>query len=780
MDDTLVSAEQLDQITDRFKGEWNSGDTPKLEKYLTEVSEERRSHLLGELLPFELTSRRNRGEVPAHDAYLSSFPEDATVVNHCFSVSETEGTPQSRQRLIDTRTQAETDFANDTGPLPTAAEISGSTTDSELEPGHPKELGNFQIVKKIGEGGMGYVFEAKDNQLNRRVALKVMKREVATNASARKRFLREGRAVASLHDDHIIPIFQVGETDDIPFIAMPLLSGETLDERVKRTGSLSGPELLRVAREIALGLVAAHSNGVIHRDIKPSNLWLEEPHGRIKILDFGLAQMDEESQALTVTGSFIGTPMYMSPEQADGLRLDDRSDLFSFGAVLYFAATGESPFRRSTLTATLHAIGYEEPAIPHTINEGIPETLSGYIMWLLSKSPEDRPSSMTGVLGHLDLIAVEGLPADSPEENLRKVDTEKSNFDDFTLHEKGHYETDDLNTHITVLMQEAVKACRPSPPRVLWIDIFFPSNNNLVCRLLDESGCLVDHALTLEEAVKLISVNHYLLIVSDMGNADHGSYGVKLLRNVKHSAPRTPIIAFSSQSEGDKSDERIDIMLYTFRTSVFLDAVLQVFQRFELDFAERFLSSSHKTLQDTPGRSEMASGRQIFTLNKYDYFVGDSPFEFYGPLFDEAVSRFGQTPPAILWQDFDESSIEPLVSFLTEAGCSVYLVESTEETIEWLQSYEANLVISDIGIEDGEANFVDMLNMTQQESVNTAVIAYTSRWASAIYNEQLCDRGALLCTSKPSQLFDAILQILEQLLVDPETWFTLESSTGGE
>jgi serine/threonine protein kinase len=210
---------------------------------------------------------------------------------------------------------------------------------------------------------------------------------------------------------------------------MPLLSGETLDNRVSQSGSLSGQELLRVAREIALGLVAAHSNGVIHRDIKPSNLWLEEPYGRIKILDFGLARMDEEDQALTVTGSFIGTPMYMSPEQADGLKLDERSELFSFGAVLYFAATGESPFRRSTLTATLHAIGYAEPAIPHTVNKVIPETFSGLIMWLLSKKADDRPSSAVEVLELVELIVADELSPSSDEPSIDISHTDEPSND---------------------------------------------------------------------------------------------------------------------------------------------------------------------------------------------------------------------------------------------------------------------------------------------------------------------------------------------------------------
>jgi len=243
MDDTLVAADQLDQITCRFKGGWNSGDTPSLRNYLTEVATERRSHLLSELLPIELMSRRNRGETPDPSTYLTLFPDDAALVNRCFADTGKWNTFREEQKLLDTQTQAETDVPSDTDSPRASAESPESMEGGDLEPHHPMQLGSFRIVKRIGEGGMGYVFEAEDAQLNRRVALKVMKEDVARSASARKRFLREGRAVASLHDDHIIPIYQVGETDSTPFIAMPLLSGETLDTRVSRTGRFRFPEL---------------------------------------------------------------------------------------------------------------------------------------------------------------------------------------------------------------------------------------------------------------------------------------------------------------------------------------------------------------------------------------------------------------------------------------------------------------------------------------------------------------------------------------------------------
>lgn len=378
-----ASPEYLNQISLRFQDEWSVGDSPVVESFLHEVPEGSRLQLLRELLTIELSFRRQRGESPAIDKYLSRFPDFANVVTRCFGANES------------VETQAEPAPSADTIPQHFSEVRSTLST-------HPTELENFRILSQIGEGGMGYVYEAEDIRLNRHVALKVMKRHIAASQAARTRFIREGQSMASLQSDYIVPVYQVGESEGIPYIAMPLLQGETVESRVHRSGGFSSPGLLQLAKEVATGLSTAHAAGLIHRDIKPSNLWLEQPHDRVKILDFGLARIMDDQQALTATGSFLGTPAFMSPEQADGLPTDERSDLFSVGCVLYFAATGTPPFKRPTLTATLHAIAYDSLPPANELNEGLTDSLSDCILWLLSKSPDDRPASAAKLLSQLN------------------------------------------------------------------------------------------------------------------------------------------------------------------------------------------------------------------------------------------------------------------------------------------------------------------------------------------------------------------------------------------
>ncbi len=220
---------------------------------------------------------------------------------------------------------------------PPPAPIAGATT-GFLFLAPPREaneigwLGNYRIAGLLGEGGMGYVFDAFDTHLQRRVALKVLKPDLAANLSFRERFLQEARAAAALPDEYIITIYQVGLENDVPFLAMKYLHGESLEQRLQRDGPLPTHEVLRIGREMALGLSAAHERGLIHRDIKPANLWLETPPPeqgqssgtrlscefiyRVKVLDFGLARPINDARRLTATGLIVGTPSYLRAEQA--------------------------------------------------------------------------------------------------------------------------------------------------------------------------------------------------------------------------------------------------------------------------------------------------------------------------------------------------------------------------------------------------------------------------------------------------------------------------------
>jgi hypothetical protein len=301
-------------------------------------------------------------------------------------------------------------------------------------PGEIGRLGPYRVLRVLGVGGMGVVFLAEDPQLQRRVALKTMKPSLAASASARQRFLREARAAAALGHDHIVTIHQVGEDQGVTFLAMQLLQGETLDDRLRRQGQLPPAEVLRIGREIAAGLAAAHEAGLIHRDIKPANVWLEVGGGRVKILDFGLAKAVTASgggaedapapepfgdgpfppDALTRFGTVVGTLEYIAPEQARGEAVGPACDLFSLGCVLYRLCTGELPFRGADAWATLRAVERDDPPPPRALNPRVPRPLSDLVMRLLAKRPEDRPASARAVAG-----ALEQIPPDPPTARRR-------------------------------------------------------------------------------------------------------------------------------------------------------------------------------------------------------------------------------------------------------------------------------------------------------------------------------------------------------------------------
>jgi WD40 repeat protein/tRNA A-37 threonylcarbamoyl transferase component Bud32 len=284
-------------------------------------------------------------------------------------------------------------------------------------------LGDYRVLRELGQGGMGVVFLAEDTQLKRLVALKTMRPEAAAAAAARERFLREAQAIAALKHDHVVTIHQVGEEGGVPFLAMEFLEGESLEERLKRESKLPLPEVLRIGRQAAEGLVAAHARGLIHRDVKPGNIWLEaspgEPGasatgGRVKLLDFGLVRPGEDVATLTESGTVIGTPAYMAPEQARAEPIDARCDLFSLGCVLYRMVTGALPFPGKDVMSVLVALSSKEPEPPRALNPDVPPPLSALILRLLAKDPADRPASAREVVQALAAVE-EAAPGASSE-----------------------------------------------------------------------------------------------------------------------------------------------------------------------------------------------------------------------------------------------------------------------------------------------------------------------------------------------------------------------------
>lgn len=267
-------------------------------------------------------------------------------------------------------------------------------------PGSLGRIGQYEVLSVIGSGGAGQVLRALDSKLRRIVAVKILKADLSCDLNVRKRFLREARAAAAVIHPHVVTIHAVDE-EAVPFLVMEMVSGKTLEDKLQRTGSLSLAEILRIGSQISQGLAAAHRQGLIHRDIKPGNILLENGVERVKITDFGLARAVDDA-SLTNTGEISGTPHYMSPEQAEGKRVDHRSDLFSLGSVLYAMCAGRPPFRGGGVVAVMRKVADDVPLSLSEINSEIPQWLCDLISKLMSKDPERRFQSASEVAEHLE------------------------------------------------------------------------------------------------------------------------------------------------------------------------------------------------------------------------------------------------------------------------------------------------------------------------------------------------------------------------------------------
>jgi eukaryotic-like serine/threonine-protein kinase len=284
----------------------------------------------------------------------------------------------------------------------------------------PRMLGRFggyEIAGVIGEGGMGIVLKGHEPALNRFVAIKVLAPHLASNGAARQRFAREAQAAAAVLHENVIAIHRVDESQGLPYLVMPYIAGVSLQTRLDREGPLPLVAVLRIGRQIAAGLAAAHAQGLVHRDVKPANILLERGVDRVTLTDFGLARAVDDA-TVTRSGMIAGTPQYMSPEQARGDAIDVRSDLFSLGSVIYAMCTGRPPFRAETSYGILRRITDNEPRPIRAINPDIPAWLEGIVARLHAKwsgdrfqTPDEIAELLEQCLAHVQQPTVVPLPA---------------------------------------------------------------------------------------------------------------------------------------------------------------------------------------------------------------------------------------------------------------------------------------------------------------------------------------------------------------------------------
>ncbi len=278
----------------------------------------------------------------------------------------------------------------DSGPKLFDDSINLSFLESSSQPGSLGRLSHYEMKRVLGRGGFGIVFEAFDTRLCRVVAIKVMLPELSLTSPARKRFLGEARAMAAIRHQNVISVYAVEESP-LPFLVMEFIEGESLQQRIERIGPLEIRDVVDIATQISRGLNAAHTRGLVHRDIKPANILLEQATGVVKLTDFGLARSADDA-SLTLSGFICGTPLYMSPEQALGKTVDQKSDLFSLGSVMYVMCSGRPPFRAPSTVAVLKRVVDDQPRDIRELVPDVPRWLIGIIVRLHAKAPEHRPN----------------------------------------------------------------------------------------------------------------------------------------------------------------------------------------------------------------------------------------------------------------------------------------------------------------------------------------------------------------------------------------------------
>lgn len=403
----LSVAEQIDAVCDQFERDFRSGRRPSIEICVSGADEVVRTALFRALLELEIELRQNAGETLQVSEYETRFPQAVKTVRAVF-----EGAIRD-QATVSSVTAAGLETSR--GPVQKAKRSATGDQSAPL-----KQLGRFQIKSVLGEGAFGTVYRAHDPQLDRDVAVKVPRFAGQQSVEDRQRFLREARAAAGLHQANICPVHEVGTINGRDYIVLAFIDGKPLSKLLQTQPKLSDRQIAAVVRKLAAALQEAHDQGIIHRDLKPANIMINRK-GEPVIMDFGLARRSLSDDAqISHSGQIIGTPAYMSPEQArgDGKNLDLRTDVYSLGIVLYELICGRRPFE-GTVTEVIGQILHTEPPPPSQFRNTVPPELQAICLKAIARNPAERFASMkefaAALVGYARALPTSERPATAPE-----------------------------------------------------------------------------------------------------------------------------------------------------------------------------------------------------------------------------------------------------------------------------------------------------------------------------------------------------------------------------
>lgn len=382
--------ELVDQQCDVFEAARQRGDNESIESTLASVPVPAREQLLVELLSLDMEWAARSGQKPDLDAYRKRFPKDATSIARAFDefqdwVSATDIVEDEVKRQLVNLTLDTDCHAVET--IPFKRETESSPACDEL----PRSIGRYDVVRKLGSGGMGTVLLVHDTALGRDVALKLPHLDTRHDSEALARFHREARAMASVHHANLCPIFDVGESDGRPFLTMAYIDGHSLAEQIDSSGPMPADHAARLVRKLALAIQAAHDSDVLHRDLKPSNVMIGR-NGEPAITDFGLATLDRNNDSeLTLSGAAVGSPAYMSPEQVNGRRdeMGPPTDVYALGVMLYQLLCGRLPFEGTGFEVMGRIAAGQTPQLPTTHVE-LDKRLENVCLRAMSFEPGDR------------------------------------------------------------------------------------------------------------------------------------------------------------------------------------------------------------------------------------------------------------------------------------------------------------------------------------------------------------------------------------------------------